>query len=601
MHSNYRTANDCKPSRIAGFASPLPRQPRWNGLPALLCLVGLCLRGAPVQAGEIGFCTGTDASGEAGTIAVQELARLETPERLLGRLVSAEVLPGGCVASGVRLPAGAEIKARILAPELAPRLQDGFGLIRGADREGDPRGELLPRGVEGAGPPRLALGRSLLPQLLSSTYGAEGRAQLRSGPGGVIELECAPGGKPAGAMLRLAEHVLPPGRRLRLRLRFDASTPFEVLASDAQRAERGDPFAWMTLGAGQADVAAEMPRERLQGDALHSLTVACPKLGGRLSLGSLSAEDLTPPNRASGRALWIWQPSRWQQEATAVLDEARRAGADQLFVTVPVDLENVLVRDASALGEFIARAAGQGIRIWAVIGDPQAVLGSQRERFALRAAAYERYNAAAAPSRRLAGLQLDVEPYLERSYGVDPLPWHAAYVRLVRKVRERTQLPLDLAVPFWWNDAQTAGGRLLDELAGDVTSLTVMNYRTEPGQILAAAQPFLDWSLRHGRAVRIALEAGRIQDEQIHHFRPARQGELALFTVANYPVLLASVQPLALPGTTLFARTHATRFGGERITFHGRQDELLRQLVELERLWRAWPGFAGVALHEYRP
>lgn len=554
-----------------------------------------------MQAGEIGFCTGTELSDAGGTTAVQELARLESPERLLGRLVSAEVMPGGCVSSGVRLPDGAEVKARILAPALAPQLQDGFGLIRGAGREGDPRGELLPRGAERVGPPRLALGRSLMSQLLPAAYGAEGRAQLRSGPGGVIELECAPGGKPAGAMLRLADHELPPGRRLRLRLKYEASTPFEVLASDAQRAERGDPFAWLTLGAGQAEVAAEMPRERLQGDALHSLTVACPQVGGRLSFGSLSAEEIAPLARASGRALWIWQPSRWQQEAAAVLDEAQRAGADQLFVTVPVDLEKVLVRDADALGDFIHRAAGQGIQVWAVIGDPQAVLGSQRERFARRAEAYERYNSAAAPRRRLAGLQLDVEPYLERSYGVDPLPWHAAYVRLVRKVRERTQLPLDLAVPFWWNDAQTAGGRLLDELAGDVTSLTVMNYRTEPGQILAAAQPFLDWSLRHGRAVRIALEAGRIQDEQIHHFRPARQGELALFSVGDYPVLLGSAQPLALPGTTLFARTHATRFGGERITFHGRQDELLRQLVELERQWRAWPGFAGVALHEYRP
>jgi len=33
----------------------------------------------------------------------------------------------------------------------------------------------------------------------------------------------------------------------------------------------------------------------------------------------------------------------------------------------------------------------------------------------------------------------------------------------------------------------------------------------------------------------------------------------------------------------------------------GRRDALLALLPELERLWSAWPAFAGMALHEFEP
>jgi hypothetical protein len=156
-------------------------------------------------------------------------------------------------------------------------------------------------------------------------------------------------------------------------------------------------------------------------------------------------------------------------------------------------------------------------------------------------------------------------------------------------------------VPFWWSGQPYRGGSLLDALAPHVDAVAVMNYRTDPARIRESAEPFLAWGARHRRSVRIALEAGPIDDEVVRHYRPAKSGELWLIELGGQPVLALLDKPAAVSTGRAFAFSHQTGAPGGAVTFRGKTRELVALTAQLEAEWAAWPGFAGVALHEFEP
>jgi hypothetical protein len=222
--------------------------------------------------------------------------------------------------------------------------------------------------------------------------------------------------------------------------------------------------------------------------------------------------------------------------------------------------------------------------------------------------AYAAYNAGVGPDARLAGLQFDVEPYLLPEYGTGGsgrIDWDARYLAMARTLREAAgSLRLELVLPFWW-DSKTA---LLDGLAPLVDALAVMDYRTDPSQIAGFAVPFLDWGARHGKQVRIALEAGPIAPETQRRYLRAADSEAAdllHLRVEGRQVLALLREPVpatgADPAIAAF-RLHATReIDGSATTFHRDKAALLRLLPALEADFSAWDGaFGGIALHELR-
>jgi hypothetical protein len=298
---------------------------------------------------------------------------------------------------------------------------------------------------------------------------------------------------------------------------------------------------------------------------------------------------------APKRALWAWNPDAWRKNPEALFDLLAVNGADTVFITAPVSVERVL--EPGPLAIFIEQAAKQGVRVWAVIGDPRAVLPAERPKYAAFARAYLEFNRGAPPAGRLAGLQLDIEPYLNEGYHAEREAWLDAYLDTVAQARAGGGMPIDVAVPFWWGTQTLRGERLLDRLAPLVESVTVMNYRTDRRQLLASAEPFLAWGAAASRGVRIALELGPIPDESLRVYRPTDgNAELWLVPAGGRAIAVLLERPAKLPGQGL-GYSHTVPRPGNRVSFRNNLPALRKLLPELEAQWRAWPPFAGVALH----
>lgn len=454
----------------------------------------------------------------------------------------------------------------------------------------------------------LPLETDLFSRLHSRAYGVEERAQVNLTVDS-LQLNCAPGERPAGVVLRNDGARLPAGVEVSLELDYSANATFGVgYAHGAQHAlDNPQQIGYLSPSPAESEnndgVKFPLPGPVVKvpdpgARSTFALTLMCPRTGGSVSLSSLNL-GIGQSGEQPPRSIWIWRPSEWLESPERLLAELETLSTPVIYISVPID-EGGQVTDAEALARFVGAASVRGIRVWAVEGDPHAVLPEGRMAFVRRAQTLERFNAGQPPSRRLNGVQYDIEPYLLADFALHTSDWLQAYVRTIAALDDVLQVPLEVAVPFWWPALKLNERPLLDALAPHVQSLNVMNYRTDPEQLQQFAEPFLAWGVAHDVEVRIALEAGPIRDEQRWHYLADDKGELWHLQLADEHLLLLFAAPAALETGSGYRFFRQSQLPGSRLTFKDARPRMDRLMVELESLWSAWPSFAGLALHEYR-
>ena len=310
----------------------------------------------------------------------------------------------------------------------------------------------------------------------------------------------------------------------------------------------------------------------------------------------------TPPgvSPSTTRAAWAWRPELWRTTPSPLFATAASWDITTIYVTLPVAADGKLA-DADRLREFLREAHARGVQVWAVDGDPRMILPAARRAAAERVRAIRVFNEAGergAP--RIAGIQFDIEPYIIPGYALDEEGWHELYVAAIRAFKEAAgDLPIELAVPFWWLDARAGGMRVMDRVSPSIASVAVMDYRTDFETIETLARPWFEWAVQQRHQVRIALEGGQLPDEPRYRFHPAASGTLWQVQVGDTPALVYLGRAINNPAGASFALTSKTSFSASTTTFFGRTEEVRRTLPDLERRLRRYPPFAGLALHEF--
>ncbi|WP_296913079.1 hypothetical protein [Polaromonas sp.] len=437
----------------------------------------------------------------------------------------------------------------------------------------------------------LPLGHNLLNQLNAATFGAENRVNARLQQGR-LSMQCSPGGQPAGVVLSAPSSYLPRARS-QLQIRGNGNGSFEIVAVSAAQAARdaGSHLGYFEARPSDLTQAYALDKVAARSDWRH-WTIACPAGSAQLQLDSLLL--LPQATTVPSRAAWVWQAAQWQQKPEAVLALARKYALGTLYITVPVAAG--AVHQPDRLAAFIRRAGAAGIAVWAVDGDPNMVQLKERPATLARARAYSRFNSAMPPGARLRGVQFDVEPYLLAGYEMAAAAWDQRYVELVKSLHDNSDMALEMVVPFWWAGKPA----LLDSIAPWLSGLVVMDYRTDPEEIYRFAATFLDWGDRHGKSVRVALEAGPIALETRYRYEPAAAGELWQVLLGKQYFLLVLRRPMENPHGIALRALGTHNITGSATSFYGDTASLLRQLPELESVFSAWPSFAGMALHEIK-
>ena len=297
------------------------------------------------------------------------------------------------------------------------------------------------------------------------------------------------------------------------------------------------------------------------------------------------------------RASWFWEPASWLDTPWRIFDTQTSLALKRIYITVPVN--EGLVRHTEQLRQFLDIAHQRGLQVWAVLGDPQAVLDQGRQHFLALASAYQMFNASSSAQQRLDGLQLDIEPYLLPGYQLNPAAWQQKQAKTVNAVHQiAPSLPLDMVLPFWLDPLHGAGAALLDNVEASIASITLMNYRTDPEQIREFADKILAWGELRQKAVYIALESLSMDEEERRMYTRAQSGELWRFDFKAAPVfLLLQDQAQDLPGGMAYRFVYSRKIDGSSTSFFQQPGALKKLLPALEKQFSAWSSFAGMALH----
>ncbi len=238
------------------------------------------------------------------------------------------------------------------------------------------------------------------------------------------------------------------------------------------------------------------------------------------------------------RAMWVWGEADEQLPSWA-----QQQGIDTLLFEIPT----ARLR-APSTREVIRSADRRGVRVWALSGHPA---------WATDPRAARRWARAAAKIQGIAGIVLDVEPYLLDAWKTNRRRTIKRYLRALQAAKKGAgDLPLMVAVPFWFDhdSYRSRAGTLAEQVAERVDALVVMAYRdkvTGADGITALARGEISIASRTNKVALIALQ-----------------------TAAD-----------ALDKLTFYEE-------GERA--------LDAAIADVERAFADQPGFGGVAVHHYR-
>ncbi|MFC4350339.1 hypothetical protein ACFOW6_02155 [Fodinicurvata halophila] len=444
--------------------------------------------------------------------------------------------------------------------------------------------------------PRIApLARNLLPLLSARPFGTEERVTLEKTDDG-LTIRCQAGSQPAGVLLEDPERDLPELDRVDLRVAAEHSGGFQFALYDPLKADSQNPTVLGALPQGSTFMTLPQPNPVHGPRYPLAFSLHCPNSGGEARLNSIelaprvSSEPVDSPLTA-----WAWHPDLWQSRQESVLEQAEALDLDALYISV--DYQDGRLQNREVLSTFIRRADERGLDVWAVEGDPAAVLESERPIFVRRAEAIAAYNRNAAPQSRLAGVQYDIEPYLLTGFNLDRPAWLDAFRNTLEELTAVLDMPVELALPFWFAGNPQIEARFLDRLPDSVVSIAVMSYRTQPSDLQEIATPFLDWGTDENMPIRIGLEAGPLSDELHLNYRPAEQGELWALELGGHNALVLLDEPARNPHGTSWRYSHRHISPGDRLSFNGDIQAMQLLMSEVEPKFQVWPSFHGFALH----
>lgn len=428
-------------------------------------------------------------------------------------------------------------------------------------------------------------------QFEALTFGIEERASWINGE----RLECRAGEDVAGVQLRSGVNL---PRNEQLHLLGSGTGEFQLLLADAAHIQNQS-----SIPLGLFSLKNEMPTTLSHFDIPQNsapwiaLTLLCPASAATVRIDRI---DSHPPQETMEykRSAWVWQPSFWQQSPEFFWRLRALEDIREFFITVPVNVGGE-VSNAPLLRQFLREADSRNIRIWAVIGDRNDVLEENRGLLRTRVSAYRRFNERSQNEEMLAGVQLDIEPYLLPGHNLASGIWRERYLQTIRAAIDTAgeSLPVDLVMPVWWGDHSDWGSSFLNRLDFR-SSITVMNYRTDFERLYYGAIPFLDWGREHQRPVRIALETGTLEDEtQRIYVASDDTGRLWSLQIGSTPILVLFETPQNNLIGSPYSFASERDFSAGTLTFAGDQQRLNTISDQLTESWRQWPTFTGIAVH----
>ena len=434
------------------------------------------------------------------------------------------------------------------------------------------------------------VGVNLLDRFETRPFGSEERVEAARSKDGLL-IGCGEGTAPAGVVLEADTFHFPRAARLMLAVAgIGSGEPLRLSVGRGSDAA-SPPDALIGARGASLDLTPSPADDPRSGD----FVISCPRGKASFRLTSVSLEPGPPASPISNTGTWLWEADAWLARPGEVETWAVASQLNRIFLQLKIS--NGEVADRHGVDNLVTLLGQRGISVHAVEGDPAMVTDEGLDHALRRVAAIRRYQLASRPNARLAGLQFDIEPYLLADFARDPAAIWARWAEAIKALSHSWGEPVAVVVPFWMLESD-AGTAALAAARPAISSLTVMAYRTDIGQVTALSEPWLAWGTLNDVPVSVAIENGPLGVEVHRTFVRAERGSLQLrFEDGTATVSLLSEAAEAPRGGLSYAFHHETRVDPAQISFMNNTTRLAVARGELARLLVAWPSFDGLMIH----
>jgi hypothetical protein len=378
-----------------------------------------------------------------------------------------------------------------------------------------------------------------------------------------------------------------------LRLQGETSGPVTLSLVDTAAQQRDDNVP-LTRITGRFDIRLSLAPVALRLD-LRQLTtlVVLPEVSDTtIVLDVVRLEQNTAQLRTTPRlGFWVWQYRQALAHPETVLAACQRHGGRRMLLQMPATTDTAeLWRDYA---QFLKQAQHRGIEALALDGEPDAIdaplalVHKVQRLLGLMA------------GQPLAGVQLDVEPYLRQDFFLDPTGFER-YLALIEQVRAVTagQTRLSIVMPFWFTSQRVQGRPVAFAVMDRVDEVAVMSYRTDMGELQAIARDTLRYGDLAGVPVWLALETRVLPVERHVVLKRVPRRDLADAYLDATEQRLVLSSPPAIAGLTWLRVQHRVTVRPERLTFAHQTQQQVRAAIATLMHTIAHRSLAGVLVHD---
>lgn len=299
----------------------------------------------------------------------------------------------------------------------------------------------------------------------------------------------------------------------------------------------------------------------------------------------------------SGRSgVWVWRYREAIEDPGAILSTCRRHSLSRVMIQMPASGDGPEIWRAYV--RLLVTLREGGIEVVALDGypeaiyDPQQLAGKVRRLFGL------------VEPHLLAGVQLDIEPYLLPGFLDDeagPIQYLNAIDLIKEMIGQRTHL--SVVMPFWLTTVAVRGRPLAFAVMDRVDEVVVMSYRTDLGEVKSLSDDTLRYGDLIGIPVWLAVETITLPVEQRVTLKREPRLQLAdavLDRLHRRLIFPPFPSPLSKDDPREGFRVHhRMTVRPERITFAGRPRSDVEKAVRTLLNTVAHRSFAGIVVHDF--
>ncbi|MCA0982855.1 amidase [Halobacillus yeomjeoni] len=260
-------------------------------------------------------------------------------------------------------------------------------------------------------------------------------------------------------------------------------------------------------------------------------------------------------NHPKNLGTWIWHTSIIDDDRAAVMQALESKGVTDVFLQVDRDIEKEVYQS------FIRDADSRNMKVHALDGSPIWVASEGDEEASLFFNWLGNYQNEVSDSEKFKGIHLDVEPYLHAGWRENydrTVSSYQSFIMTAGKQADILGIPLEVDIPFWFDKK---------------------NYKNDFGSGVLS-----EWVMEHTDAVTIMA------------YRDKAEGSNGIIKVVRSEIEYA--EKLKKPITIAVETKQSTEY--DHVSFHEEgQRIMMKELKKVEKEYRSFDSFRGMAIHSY--